>query len=143
VVDGQPNEKPAPVSRQPSIRGNVMRQSPWSQSLWTRSVGVLWLGLLVFAPKAGHGNEANDQLLAASEEHRRLALQVVIGGAGDRCDRVIRTFFQGQKPNGEAVWNIECDTDSYSVVVAADGKTKLITCGQLMRLGGMQCFKPM
>ena len=116
---------------------DVMSKSPW-----TRFLGLLWLGLLLILPKAGHGNEANDQLLAAPEDHRRLALQVVIGGAGDRCDRVVRTFFQGQKPNGEAVWNIECDTDSYSVVVAPDGKTKLITCGQLMRLGG-ECFKPM
>ena len=109
----------------------------------TRFLGLLWLGLLVMLPKVGHANEANDQLRAASEEHRQLALQVVIGGAGDRCDRVVGTFFQGQKLNGEAVWNIECDTDSYSVVVAPDGKTKLITCGQLMQLGGTQCFKPM
>ena len=108
----------------------------------TRFLGLLWLGLLVMLPKVGHANEANDQLRAASEEHRQLALQVVIGGAGDRCDRVIRTFFQGEKPNGEAVWSIECDNDSYSVYVAPDGKTKLITCGQLMRLGG-ECFKPM
>jgi hypothetical protein len=72
-----------------------------------------------------------------------VALQVVIGGAGERCDRVRRTFFQGRRPNGEAVWNIECDTESYSIVVAPDGKTKLISCDRLMRLGGMQCFKPM
>jgi hypothetical protein len=116
-----------------------------NKSLSTRFFGLLWLGLLVMLPKAGQGNEANEanvQLLAASEEHRRLALQVVIGGADDSCDRVIRTFFQGEKPNGEAVWSIECDNDSYSVFVAPDGKTKLITCGQLMRLGG-ECFKPM
>jgi hypothetical protein len=29
------------------------------------------------------------------------------------------------------------------LAVAPDGKTKLITCGQLMQLGGTQRFKPM
>jgi hypothetical protein len=81
--------------------------------------------------------------MAASEEQRRAAFQIVIGGAGERCDNVTKMFFQGEKPNGEAIWNIECDTESYNVTVSPDGKTKLISCVQQMHLEGRQCFKPM
>jgi hypothetical protein len=114
------------------------------KKMWSRLPRLLWMGLFVCLPKLGHGNDANNQLLAATEEHRRAALQVVIGGAGERCDVVKRTFFQGEKPNGDAVWNIECDNDSYSIIIAPDGKTRLISCAQLVRLGGVPCFsKPM
>ena len=112
-----------------------------------RSLGgllvLLWVGILLGLPTSGHANDAHNQLMATTEEHRRAAFQVVIGGAGERCDSVKRTFFQGEKPNGDAIWNIECDNESYSIVVAPDGKTKLISCAQLMRLGGMPCFRPM
>jgi hypothetical protein len=104
-------------------------------------IRLLWVGLSVGLPTVGRANDAQNQLMATTEEHRRAAFQVVIGGAG--CDDVKRTFFQGEKPNGDAIWNIECDNDSYSIIVAPDGKTKLISCAQLMRLGGTQCFKPM
>jgi hypothetical protein len=104
---------------------------------------LLWVGLLVGLPTVGRANDAQNQLMATTEEHRRAAFQVVIGGAGERCDIVKRTFFQGEKPNGDAIWNIECDNDSYSIIVAPDGKTKLISCAQLTRLGGTPCFKPM
>jgi len=106
-------------------------------------IRLLWVGLSVGLPTVGRANDAQNQLMATTEEHRRAAFQVVIGGAGERCDDVKRTFFQGEKPNGDAIWNIECDNDSYSIIVAPDGKTKLISCAQLMRLGGTQCFKPM
>jgi hypothetical protein len=110
---------------------------------WGFLLRLLWAGLFVGLPQLGYGNEAHNQLMATSEEHRRAALQVVIGGAGERCDGVKRTFFQGEKPNGDAIWNIECDNESYSIIVAPDGKTKLISCAQLTRLGGTPCFKPM
>ena len=113
------------------------------KSLSTGSFRLLWLGLLMILPKAGFGNEANLQLLATSEEHRRAAFQVLIAGVGDRCDSIRRTFFQEERPNGEAIWSVECDSDSYNVVVAPDGKTKLISCGELMRLEGRECFRPM
>jgi len=97
VVDWSANEKPSQASR-----GAIIQRRSLDQITVDQFLALLWLGLLIL-PKAGLGKEANDQLLAASEEHRRLALEVVIGGAGERCDRVRRTFFQGRRPNGEAV----------------------------------------
>jgi hypothetical protein len=104
-------------------------------STWGFLLRLLWLGLFVSLPELGHGNEAHNQLMATSEEHRRAALQVVIGGAGERCDSVKRTFFQGEKKNGDAIWNIECDRESYSIIVAPDGKTKLISCANSLASG--------
>ena len=105
-------------------------------------IRLLWVGPFLGLPTVGLANDAQNHLMATTEEHRRAAFQVVIGGAGERCDIVKMTFFQGEKPNGDAIWNIECDNDSYSIV-APDGKTKLISCSQLIRLGGTQCFRPM
>jgi hypothetical protein len=104
---------------------------------------LLWMGFLFGLPKIGHGNEAHVKLMAASEEVRRAAFQIIIGGAGESCDNVRRTFFQAEKASGEAIWNIECETGSYSVTVTPDGKTRLISCGQRMRLEGKRCFEPM
>ena len=110
----------------------------WSQSQLATRAGLLLP--TVKRIETGAGPKVSDE--ARNEEHRRAAFQVVVGGAGERCDSVKRTFFQGERPNGDAIWNIECDNDSYSIV-APDGKTKLISCSQLIRLGGTQCFRPM
>jgi hypothetical protein len=93
---------------------------------------------------AGNSNEANDQLIAAPDEQRRTAFQIILAGAGETCNTVTRTYFQGETAAGDAVWNVDCVNDgSYSISIAKSGNTKLIACRLLQRLDGTECFKPL
>ena len=60
------------------------------------------------------------------------------------CNTVTRSYFQGESPSGDAVWNIACGADHvYSISIAPQGGTKLITCRALKQIDGTECFKPL
>ncbi len=114
-------------------------------SVCARLFLIIAVGLLV---RAGTllANEAHRQLMASPEEDRRGAFKLILVGAGERCETITRTYFQGETSRNEAVWNIDCGADgAYSVSIAPDegGSTKLITCSALQRLKGTECFKPL
>src|SRR5262245_13253926 len=69
-------------------------------------------------------NEANNQFVAATEEQRRAAFQIILAGAGEACNTVTRAYFQGESTAGDAVWNVDCVADgSYSIRIATSGNT--------------------
>ena len=51
-------------------------------------------------------NPTHNRLMALSEAEKQAAFAHWAKGEG--CGHVTRTFFQGQAPDGTAIWNIAC-----------------------------------
>jgi hypothetical protein len=104
------------------------------------------LVLLISTAAAIAVNEANKQFLASSEEQRRTAFQIILAGAGETCNSVVRTYFQGETPAGQAIWDIDCGRDNaYRISIAPDegASSKLISCRSLRQIKREECFKPL
>jgi hypothetical protein len=102
----------------------------------------LTLVLLSLMPSAAQGSEAQQRLLALREDVRRLTFQMILASAGESCDSVARTYYQGNTQYS-AVWNVDCGGKAYAIYIDPHGNTKLIDCRVRAALEGRSCFEPL
>ena len=79
-------------------------------------------------------NDASQGLLALSEDDRNAALTYLLRGNNEKCDRVIRTLFNGAAL-GLDNWEVLCQNrNSYSLTIPPGVNTniELVSCRELI-----------
>ena len=79
-------------------------------------------------------NDASQGLLALSEDDRNAALTYLLRGSSEKCDRVVRTLFNGAAL-GLDNWEVLCrDRNSYSLSIPPGVNTnvELVSCRELI-----------
>src|SRR4051794_15101413 len=80
-------------------------------------------------------NVTSQKFLAFSEPQRNTVWTTFIIRSGEKCDRVVRSMFQGGHRQLGDTWSVGCaDGNEYSVGIQndADGSTRLMTCKELI-----------
>jgi hypothetical protein len=90
-------------------------------------------------------NEHSQKLLNMTEMQRNAFWTLLLKKSGEKCDRVVRTMFQGGG-EPEDSWSVACqDGNSYSVGINAgpEGKTQILGCNELelFSRGTAKCWK--
>ena len=87
-------------------------------------------------------------LLLVSESQRAKTLHQIMKRVArltdENCDRVTRTFFQGDTSSGDAFWDVECaNRNRFAIIVAktATGSTRVMTCVALEIDKKVPCFE--
>jgi hypothetical protein len=74
-------------------------------------------------------NQVSQKILSLTETQRNAVWTQLATGSGERCDRVIRTMFQGGID--QSTWSVGCrDGNEYTVTTDSDtsGSTNWMTC---------------
>lgn len=82
-------------------------------------------------------NESSSRLLSMPAEARNAFWSDYVKTSDEKCDRVVRSIYQGQTADNYNFWSIECaDRSAYVVGVeaGAGGDTRLISCSELESL---------
>src|SRR5215467_6019973 len=99
----------------------------------TRLLFVILLSVFA-SSQASAQNDASQGLLALSEDDRNAALTYLLQGSSEKCDRVIRTLFNGSAL-GLDNWEVLCrDRNSYSLSTSPGESTivELVNCHALI-----------
>jgi hypothetical protein len=102
-------------------------------ALMTRLLFVIVL--CVFASsQAPAQNDASQGLLALSEDDRNVALTYLLQGSSEKCDRVIRTLFNGTALGLDNWEVLRRDRNSYSLSIPPGVNTniELVSCRELI-----------
>ena len=86
-------------------------------------------------------NRAHEDLLALSDELRRVALIRAIRATGNRCPRRVEPnpVHQGEY-RGMALWTARCDNNrQYAIFIAANEDVQVRRCEDMGRLGLPAC----
>jgi hypothetical protein len=84
-------------------------------------------------------NKASQILLALSEDERNAAVTRLLQGSNEKCDRVIRTLFNGTEL-GLDEWEALCrDQNSYSLIIPPElsAGIELVNCRELLATSKM------
>jgi hypothetical protein len=95
----------------------------------TRLLFVILLCVLA-SSQAPAQNDASQILLALSEDDRNAAFTHLLQGSSEKCDRVIRTLFNGTAL-GLDNWEVLCrDRNSYSLSIPPEvnADVELVSC---------------
>jgi hypothetical protein len=93
---------------------------------------ILWC-VLASSPAPAQ-NDASEILLALSEVERNAAFMHLLQGSNEKCDRVIRTLFNGTAL-GLDNWEVLCpDRNSYSLSIPPEvnADIELVSCRELI-----------
>lgn len=115
---------------------------PKSKPTSPRSTQETAAGTAAPAPTSS-GNRAHDLLIGRPDVQRNKTLSAFLAESGESCD-VERSFFQGLDKELSAYWNVACEGGkSYVVTVKNDatGSTRILDCGVLKAVSGVECFK--
>jgi hypothetical protein len=99
----------------------------------TRLVFVILLCVLTSSQSPAQ-NDASQILLALSEDDRNAAFTHLLQGSSEKCDRVIRTLFNGTAL-GLDNWEVLCrDRNSYSLSIPPEvnADVELVSCRELI-----------
>ncbi len=102
-------------------------------SLMTRLLSIILLCVLA-SSRAPAQNDASQGLLALSEDDRNAVLTYLLQSSSEKCDRVIRTLFNGTAL-GLDNWEVLCrDRNSYSLSIPPGVNTniELVSCRELI-----------
>jgi hypothetical protein len=102
---------------------------------FTRLLSIILLCVLA-SSRASAQNDASQGLLALSEDDRNAALTYLLQGSSEKCDRVIRTLFNGTAL-GLDNWEVLCrDRNSYSLSIppGVNADIELVSCRELFWL---------
>lgn len=133
-----------------------MRESPRRLKSWqgwlllafaAALAPLLFVAYIDQGPEEGLGapdmqNRSSDALRQSSAAERKAALEAALRETGKACDRVDRTFFQGQDSEGTAYWNVVCDEgEALSLQFSADehNRVRVVECN-LLEHTGRPCF---
>jgi len=100
---------------------------------FTRLLSIILLCVLA-SSRASAQNDASQGLLALSEDDRNAALTYLLQSSSEKCDRVIRTLFNGSAL-GLDNWEVLCrDRNSYSLSMSPGVNTnvELVSCRELI-----------
>jgi hypothetical protein len=104
----------------------------------TRLLFVILLCVLA-SSQAPAQNDASQGLLALSEDDRNAALTHLLQGSSEKCDRVIRTLFNGTAL-GLDNWEVLCrDRNSYSLTITPEQTARIewVSCRELLATSKM------
>jgi hypothetical protein len=93
------------------------------------------LAVLVIVTAAQGQNASSEKFLAFAEVQRNAVWTELLVRSGERCDRVVRTMFQGGHAVYGDTWSVGCgDGNEYSVTISSDaeGSTRLMSCRELV-----------
>jgi hypothetical protein len=99
----------------------------------TRLLFVILLCVLA-SSQAPAQNGASQILLALSEDERNAAFTHLLQGSNEKCDRVVRTLFNGTAL-GLDNWEVLCrDRNSYSLSIPPEvnADVELVSCRELI-----------
>jgi hypothetical protein len=99
----------------------------------TRRLSIILLCVLA-SSRAPAQNDASQGLLALSEDDRNAVLTYLLQSSSEKCDRVIRTLFNGTALGLDS-WEILCrDRNSYSLSISPGVNTnvELVNCRELI-----------
>ena len=103
---------------------------------------VIVAALLMLSYSA-YANPAHEKLLSISDSKRKLVFAALLSNAGENCQSVTKTFFQGSDSAGNAYWNAACkNADSYIIQANNDsnGSTNILSCKVSKAIGAGTCF---
>jgi hypothetical protein len=89
--------------------------------------------LLALAWSTAHAapvaNTVNEQFTAMSEDDRGARIARMLSTRGQACSTVHRELYQGQLPDGLALWSFGCyGGPDYQLVIFANGDVRLVPC---------------
>ena len=82
----------------------------------------------------GSANPPHGRIQQMTSGGRTTLFAKYLEGSGQRCDSVIRSFFQGSTKSDDAVWNVTCrDGQMFAVLIYNDakGSSKILSCATL------------
>ena len=97
------------------------------------TVPALLVGL--FCTTAGAaGNPVNDQFSAMSADDRGGRISSMLATRGQACSSIRREMFQGQLPDGLALWSFSCalGTD-WQLIIFANQDIQLVACTDIAK----------
>ena len=75
------------------------------------------------------GNPVNDQFAAMSPDDRGERIATMLASRGQACSSIRRELFQGQLPDGTALWSFSCFAGAdHQLVILANQDIRLIAC---------------
>ena len=83
-------------------------------------------------------NQTSTKLMGLSEDKQKRVWTLLL--ENQKCDRVVRTMYQGGTPDGEDNWSVACQNGSeFSVGIAPDlnGSAKVISCNELTAMDAL------
>jgi hypothetical protein len=99
----------------------------------TRLLSII-LSCVLASSQAPAQNDASQGLLALSEDDRNAAFTYLLQSSSEKCDRVIRTLFNGTAL-GLDNWEVLCrDRNSYSLSISPEvnADIELVSCRELI-----------
>jgi hypothetical protein len=102
--------------------------------------GVSLLVMTIYASPAQAQNQHSVKILALTEIQRNALWTVVLNRSGEKCDRVVRTMFQGGTKDRDDSWSVGCaDGNEYSAGLSGDaaGATRFLGCREMQALDAM------
>ncbi len=103
-----------------------MRRNPILRAF----LSLLWLASAATAAT----NSVNDQFSAMSPDDRGQQISTMLSTRGQACSSIRREMYQGQLPDGLALWSFSCFAGSdYQLVILPDGDIRLIPCADVAK----------
>ena len=99
--------------------------------------------LLLTGAALAAGNSVNDQFSALTPDDRGERIARILSSNGRACNMVQREMFQGQLPNGLALWSFGCFAGGdHQLAIFPDGSTQMFSCEEVSKAKNMlPCFK--
>lgn len=74
-------------------------------------------------------NPVNEQFTAMSPDDRGQRIATMLASRGQACSSIRRELFQGQLPDGTALWSFSCVAGAdHQLVILANQDIRLIAC---------------
>ena len=79
-------------------------------------------------------NPVNEQFTALSPDDRGQRIASMLASRGQACSSIRREFFQGQLPDGTALWSFSCVAGAdHQIAILPNQDIRLIACGDVAR----------
>jgi hypothetical protein len=87
-------------------------------------------------------NPVNEQFSAMSPDDRGQRIASMLSSRGQACSSIQREVYQGQFPDGTALWSFSCFNGSdHQLVILPNQDIRLVPCEVLAKNPGLQaCF---
>jgi hypothetical protein len=104
---------------------------------------ILCAGLTLVGADNVFANDTHDIIAKFSNEERNALFTKYMQKSNEKCDVVVRNFFQGFSGEGTANWSVKCKNKSaYSIGIENDkaGSSKILSC-EILKLAKIDCFQ--
>ena len=103
---------------------------------------ILCAVLVLVGAKIVFANDGHDIISKYSEGERNAFFTMFMRKNNEKCDVVVRNFFQGFSDDKTAFWSVKCKNKlAYSIGIDNDkaGSSKIMDCA-ILKLAKLDCF---